>query len=668
MRNVLFSILLITSVAFSAVGQKRLGTSSETKTSSTSSSNSNKSIDPNAWENAITKQSAWTVSDVLATRESVEVDTIMENYAQSVAIPSMQFGTTSAITGNLGAEGINMNYFERPGENDFFFANTLDPYLPSVENTPFFNTRVPMTLASFNTGGSSNTTQDWLKVRLSGNINKRAQVGGWLSYLYSKGMYENQAAKHFNWGFNGSYLGERYQMLAMFNNWSNLNKENGGIEDDLYILDPAEVQGGSTSIDSKQIPVRLQDAHSHLIGHEFWMTHRYRMGFNTWNEEDSVNVFTPVSQVFWTFDFRSDEHRFVDDASADDAFFNDTYFTAGSTYDCTKQWVMRNSLGIELLEGFNKWAKAGLSAYLMHEVAHYTQTPADTIEGVDTGIAPSATEHALLIGGRLAKEQGATLRYNAEARVGVLGAKAGEVEVSGNIDFRLRIRQDTASIRAYVDFTNLEPSYFLQQYVSNHYIWDNNFGKTRKLRFGGILDIPQTGTQISAGLENVQNLVYFGSDGKPTQYSGNVQVFSASLNQDLQFGIFNWQNRITYQKSSNQSVIPLPDLTIYSNMFLLFRVATLRAQIGVDCTYMTRYSALGYNPAVMAFTNENQTVIGNYPMLDVYANLKLKKVKFYVMVSHVNQGLFGGNNYFSALHYPLNPRRFMFGLCVDFAN
>lgn len=657
--------------ALQGAAQQRIAASPSgggTGGSQSSASTSESVASKRQWEEAIAAQRAWTVSDVLATRRAATIDTLMENYAQSVTIPSLQFGTASAITGNLGAEGVSMNYFERPDPSNFFFNNTVYPYLPTVENTPFFNTRVPMTLVSFNTGGSSQTTQDRLKARLSGNINKRAQVGGWLSYLYSRGMYENQAAKHFNWGLNGSYLGERYQMMAMFNNWSNLNKENGGIEDDLYITDPAAVQGGSTSIGTKQIPVRLQDAHSHVIGHELWMTHRYRMGFHTWNEEDSVRMFTPVSQVFWTFDFRTDEHRFVDNAAADDTFFKDTFFTAGKTYDRTKQWTLRNALGIELLEGFSRWAKAGLSAYAMHEVARYTQTPADTIEGVRTGVAPRATEHSVFVGGRLAKEQGALLRYDADARVGLAGAKAGEVEARGNIDLRVRIRRDTAMVRAYVDFTNLKPSYFLREFVSNHYIWSNNFGKTRRLRFGGEIDIPHTRTRLSAGLENVQNLVYFNAEGRPVQHSGNVQVFSATLRQDVKAGIFNWQNRITYQKSSNQHVIPLPDLTVYSNMFILFRVATLRAQIGVDCTYTTRYSALGYNPAVMSFTNEWQQQVGNYPMLNAYANLKLKKVKFYVMLSHFNQGLFGGSNYFSALHYPLNPRRFLFGLSVDFAN
>ena len=54
--------------------------------------------------------------------------------------------------------------------------------------------------------------------------------------------------------------------------------------------------------------------------------------------------------------------------------------------------------------------------------------------------------------------------------------------------------------------------------------------------------------------------------------------------------------------------------------------------------------------------------------LEVYMNFKLSKTRFYVMFSHVNQGLFGGDNWFSMPGYPLNPRRFQLGLSIDFAN
>ena len=45
-------------------------------------------------------------------------------------------------------------------------------------------------------------------------------------------------------------------------------KENGGIVDDRYITDPAEVQGGETSVYPKDILTRLTAAQSGLSGHQ----------------------------------------------------------------------------------------------------------------------------------------------------------------------------------------------------------------------------------------------------------------------------------------------------------------------------------------------------------------------------------------------------------------
>lgn len=93
----------------------------------------------------------------------------------------------------------------------------------------------------------------------------------------------------------------------------------------------------------------------------------------------------------------------------------------------------------------------------------------------------------------------------------------------------------------------------------------------------------------------------------------------------------------------------------------------LDVQFGVDCDYYTKYKAVDYQPATMSFYNQREIDCGNYPFMNAYVNMKLSKARFYIMFSHVNQGL-TGNNYFSMPHYPLNPRRFQMGVSIDFAN
>ena len=102
-------------------------------------------------------------------------------------------------------------------------------------------------------------------------------------------------------------------------------------------------------------------------------------------------------------------------------------------------------------------------------------------------------------------------------------------------------------------------------------------------------------------------------------------------------------------------------------MYIKFKVATLSVQLGVDCDYYTRYYAPAYQPATASFANQQKVKLGNYPFMNLYANFKLSKVRFFVLMSHINQGWFS-KDYFSVVDYPLNPRRFQLGLSVDFAN
>lgn len=208
----------------------------------------------------------------------------------------------------------------------------------------------------------------------------------------------------------------------------------------------------------------------------------------------------------------------------------------------------------------------------------------------------------------------------------------------------------------------------MKNYVSNHFVWHNDFGKIRRFRAGGRLNIPHTSTFIDVGFETLDNYIYFDNQGLPTRADGNIQVFSATLRQNLAFRALHWDNTVTYQTSSNSTAIPLPKLAVYSNLYLNFKIAkVLSVQLGMDCNYYTRYRAMAYNPATMTFHAQDEVEVGNYPYMNAYATFKLSKTRFFVMMSHINQGWFS-KDYFSLAHYPLNPSKFQLGLSVDFAH
>lgn len=624
---------------------------------------------------------SWTLADRLGLRKPSTIDTLYDNYSLRF-IPSGQ-SAAYATTGNYGAEGKNMIFAQREGISDFFFRDALRSWLPSLSTAKFYNTRIPMTLLSYNFGGGKQDAQERLNGIFSGNINRRAQIGAMLDYIYSKGSYENQAVKNLEWGFSGSYLGDRYEFQGFYYHYNSVNKENGGIDDILWITDPAELQGGVDKVNPKQIPTRLNDAHTRLAGDQLFLNNRYKIGY--WHEEQvndtTVNrTYIPVTSLIWTLDFNSGRHSFNDpSASETREFFANTYLNPDFTRDRTTYWSLANTFGISMLEGFHKYAKFGLAAYITHEVRRYNQT-ADTVDRLNpdlgltpfpagiTGIVPKATENMVWAGGQITKQKGSILTYRANVRFGLVGPVAGDVRIDGNISTRFPLLGDSLRLTAFGAFHNEEAPYLMKNYLSNHFIWHNDFGKERTLRFGGRIDYDRTLTAVEASVSNLQNHIYFAPDFTPRQHGSNVQVISLRLWQNIHSGPFHWDNSITYQTSTDESVVPLPKFAVYSNLYFKFRIATLFVQAGVDCDYYTGYYAPAYQPATASFANQQQVKLGNYPFMNLYLNFKLSKTRFYVMMSHINQGIFGGNNYFSVVDYPLNPRRLQLGLSVDFAN
>ncbi|MCF0159838.1 MAG: hypothetical protein HUJ99_03530, partial [Bacteroidaceae bacterium] len=197
----------------------------------------------------------------------------------------------------------------------------------------------------------------------------------------------------------------------------------------------------------------------------------------------------------------------------------------------------------------------------------------------------------------------------------------------------------------------------------------------------------RTRTTLRVSAENIKNYTYLinrairreGMEEKwlsgpmVEQNSGNIQVFTAQLKQNLKLGILHWDNEVTYQTTSNADILPLPKLNIYSNLYLNFNLVknVLRMQLGGDVRYFTKYYAPDYCPSVQQFyvQNPEQRInIGNYPIINTYVNAEWKRTRIYVQVfSHINQGK-GNRNYFLAPHYPINPSAIKIGISWSFYN
>ena len=154
------------------------------------------------------------------------------------------------------------------------------------------------------------------------------------------------------------------------------------------------------------------------------------------------------------------------------------------------------------------------------------------------------------------------------------------------------------------------------------------------------------------------------------QNSGSIQVLSATLKQDFKLGILHLDNEITYQKSSDNNILPLPELVLYHNLYIRAGLAkkVLTVELGADVRYFTQYYAPDYAPAIGQFYLQNPETkykLGGYPMVNAYLNFHLKRTRIFLQMYNLVQGT-GDRSYFYAPHYPLNPRILKFGISWNF--
>lgn len=394
------------------------------------------------------------------------------------------------------------------------------------------------------------------------------------------------------------------------------------------------------------------------------------------------NEYVPVTSFIHTMKF--DTYRRIYQAyETPKDFYADTFNPAGnypgdSIYDKTTHYRVQNTFAISLLEGFNKWAKAGLKAFVTSDLRHFTLP-------TETEIAKAYNEHNLSIGGQLIKSQGKTLHYDATLETWLTGKDAGQMKIDADADVNFALFGDTVRLQASGFFHRLNPTFYYRHYHSKHFWWDNDdMSKIIHTRIEGKFGYEKTKTTVRVAFDNIKNHTFFamgynvtddfgrtGNTLSVVQKSGAISLLTLELQQKLKLGPLHWDNVITYQKSSDDMALPVPDLNIYTNLFLRFKIArVLKCDFGADARFFTKYYAPDYSPALGQYavqTGEHRTEVGNYPIVNVYANFHLQRTRFFVMMSHINAGQ-GKPDYFLAPHYPLNQRIFRFGVSWNFYN
>lgn len=655
---------------------------------------------------------AWRVGTRFGEIRPTQLDTIPHLF-QNQAFTDGLTGRYNFL-GNLGSPRISRIFTDRndaPTEEEFIFTNPYDFFLQRPDQVLFTNTKSPFTNITLHECGDKQSGESRLKGAFSTNINKRLGMGFVIDYLYGRGYYSSQNTSQLGGTLFASYLGKNYKMHTLYSTNFLKTSENGGIENDAYITNP---ESFPTKYGTEDMPTNLSKTYNKMHLNTFFLTHNYSIGFSRFYDKEGKIVrtqhnkisgqllkatdstrtnindsllreeFVPVTSFIHTFQLSHNNRRFLSNLPLTEAkgFFHDFYLPADSANDMTKFLHLRNTLAIELHEGFNKWVKTGLRLFAQHDFYNFSLP--DTLTTASNLTTKQYKYNYLTLGAQLLKEKGKYFRYHVLGELRTTGAKWGEFNVEGNVDFTIPFHKDSLFVNLDGYVRRWAPAFYFDHYHARNAWWDKQLNKQFSTRIGGSLHYKQT--KLSLHIENIQNYPFFAQTLYPytvsstqkythsvnsSQKTGNLQLIAATLTQNFHWGILHWENEITWQATSDTSVYPLPSINLWTNLYLKFKIAkVLKTELGADMRFFTKYDALAYSPIVGEFAiqdPQHKVTLGNYPLINAYANFDLKRTRFYVMVSHLNYSS-GNGKPFLVPHYPLNRLIFRLGISWNFIN
>ena len=589
----------------------------------------------------------WFLTSNGAFQKSGTLDTLLDYF--QVYHPVFLNPITSTYLGNYGLPGVDNNFFNRKSNVDFLFLRTRESYLLTPATIQFYNTHTPFTRLDFSQSGNRTIKNETrFNVFHSQNVNPYLNFTADINLAKSAGQYTHQESKNNFISIYSSYNKDNWNIYSGF--ISNLvkNNENGGLANDSLLFNGAETE---------LLNVNLSTARSQFNGNYFFASGEYRFGKFIDTDKDS-GLFIPTVGFLYNLQYERHKQIFVDEEEPNN-FFDNTYFGSDYTQDSIRFYRFNNVFQIKQYENPDKKVTFGKRAFMGIDFVK-TSSPSSDTAVYGTMIRNYSN---LNVGGGIFRETGKFWNWNFDGKIYLIGEKAGQTELNGMITKPFRVKKDSAAAIVISGLiNNMAPDYFQQEFYSNHYFWKNDLKMEQRMEVNGSIISPGYNLKLSGNYALINNFIYNNYEGIPSQTGKELLILSAYADKDFVLKRFHLRTRILWQKASDEEYIHIPDFSAFISAYYKFVISKVMfTQIGVDTRYNTKYYADDYSPATGFFYLQNEKKYGNYPYIDVYANLRLKRTRAFFKMTNIGTNFLDGE-YMAAPHYPMPRSSFRFGL------
>jgi hypothetical protein len=364
------------------------------------------------------------------------------------------------------------------------------------------------------------------------------------------------------------------------------------------------------------------------------------------NAIDTVSFdFAPKGYFYHTLRASRSVYKYID-LKADTPYYPSPKFDV-QTLDSMVLKELSNAVGLVLkskYKGFSNIIKMG---------AEQSNYGVFNNHGGQLGYYNLSVNAALIAGLKLTSGE-AELQGKGQFFVAGYNQKDFLLQASGKVLIKDKIR-----FWAQISSQQHAADYFQSRAFTNQVVWIQKLTPTLRNGLEGSAEwIP---LKLKAGftVSNFKNYYLYYNNSSPKGVDFNyLEIYASNL---IKLGKFYWHNRLSTQQVSE--TYHLPKLTVSGGVYFenRFFKKNMLARIGVDYYWFSSYYADAYNPFLRQFVWQNNTQIGNYPYIDVYASAQIQTMNLFIRLEHVNQGI-SGNRYYSTPLYPNPPRFFRFGV------
>ncbi len=594
----------------------------------------------------------WYLDGYGAFKDSARLDTTLDFY--HMYNPIYDDAVSVSYLGNYGTPYQNNNFFKRDSEFDFFFLQSRAAYLLNPASVKFFNTRTPYTRLDFSQSEHrTRKNETRFNVLHSQNINPFLNVTFRYDQAKSEGQYSNQQSKNNFVSLYSNYNRDKLSIHGGFISNSIKNAENGGLTYDSLLLSNAETE---------LLNVNLENVHSEYGNMYVFATGEYRVGKTIEKEEES-DEFRPVVGFIYSFEYENNKKQFIDDTT--NTFFINDYYGNDFVVDLVRFRKIRNVFQIKQYENSERKTSFGKRAFIGQDFIK-ASSPGMLIN--DSTLSRVTNRYTnVYAGGGIFRQTGNFWKWNFDGKIYLLGRNIGQTEISGVISKPFTLLKDSLTditIRGKIE--NSVPDYFQETYYSKHIQWDNDFKMEQRMTVQGNFVSPKRRLEFGANYAIINNFIYNDTLGIPSQTGKELLILSAYLDKDFSWRNLHLRTRLLWQKASNQQYIHLPDFSAFGTAYYKFVLAkVLFAQIGVDTRYNTAWYADAYDPETGLFYLQNDKKYGNFPYIDAFANLRLKRTRIFFKMMNIGTE-FIDEEYMTVPHYPMLRRTYRIGVSWAF--